>query len=381
MGDKKKKKRKEVPSRAADGGLGSLLGGAGTPLTEWVGALNRLAGAAGDSSEIAKPAKKKAKRANEKSKSKPKGKSKTKREPEPATGGSVNPLSMLGQLAAGATSVSRLLNATGRPLPIVGHVEGASDLSGIPGTDVLGAVANASLKPVLDGVGQGLQTADVVTGGALREVTDVVARVINPRVPAEAAEVLRHRGSALVRSSYKPELQRRDVHPSFSRIIDELVPDEARILRFLCVAGTQPVIDVRTKTWFQIGSELVTSGISMLAPMAGCLWHDRDQHYFANLHRLGLIDVSNEPVDDYRRYALLEVQPAAVAAIESVPKAVTIYRSVALTAFGLQFVEVCIDCDGYTAGGWDTDGRQDKIKGKGPPGTRGRHRKELAKTR
>jgi hypothetical protein len=49
---------------------------------------------------------------------------------------------------------------------------------------------------------------------------------------------------------------------------------------------------------------------------------------------------------------------------------VTIYRSLRLTPFGEQFIDVCFDTEGYHAGGWDTDGRQDKIIGKGPPALR-----------
>jgi NADH:ubiquinone oxidoreductase subunit E len=59
----------------------------------------------------------------------------------------------------------------------------------------------------------------------------------------------------------------------------------------------------------------------------------------------------------------LEVQPPALHAIESGEKTITIYRSIALTAFGQQFIEVCTNTEGYNAGGWDTDGRQDRIRG------------------
>ncbi|UVO14209.1 DUF4393 domain-containing protein [Mycobacterium sp. SVM_VP21] len=363
MGDKHKRKRKQAQAAG------------GAPLLALLDVVNRLGAVpapADDRGKAGKPTRKRKKKSSGESPS-----------VEFAGAGPANPLNVLGQLASGATVVNSLLNVPGRPLsdapsPAAGSpipvVNELVSRLGLPlGNTALGGLADTAITPVIDTVGHGLrQAGELANSPPLSEVTDLIARVINGGGPAEAAEALRHRGTALVRVSYKPELQRRDVHPSFSRIIDELVPDEARILRFLKVAGTQPMIDVRTKTWFQIGSELVISGVSMIARMAGCLWPDRDQHYFANLDRLGLVAISNEPVDDYRRYALLEVQQSAVEAIESVPKAVTIYRSVRLTAFGEQFVDVCIDCDGYTAGGWDTDGRQDKIKGKGPPATRDR---------
>ena len=226
-------------------------------------------------------------------------------------------------------------------------------------THTVGKVMDNAAKPVAEG----LRQAARIAGGPVAGIGDVLAKVAGAGARDET-QALRKRGNALISVSYKPELQRRDVHPSFSHILDELLPDEARVLRFLAVAGPQPMIDVRTKTVFQVGSVLLVGGVSVVASMAGCHWPDRDQHYFANLNRLGLIDLSREPVDDYRRYALLEVQPVALHAIEGGPRAITIYRSIALTAFGRQFIEICINTEGYNAGGWDTDGRQDRIRGK-----------------
>jgi hypothetical protein len=182
------------------------------------------------------------------------------------------------------------------------------------------------------------------------------------------AEALRERGNAILGVSHIAKFQPYDVHPSFSGILDELTPDEARILRFLAVAGPQPMIDVRTKTLFQLGSELLGSGINMVAEMAGCRWPDLDQHYFANLNRLGLVRLSSEPVADYRRYALIEVQIPALEALAKAKKSITVYRSIYLSEFGSQFVEMCLDTAGYHAGGWEHDERGDKIIGKGPPG-------------
>jgi hypothetical protein len=251
-----------------------------------------------------------------------------------------------------------------RNLPATG-ILGANTL-----TDMVGKVIDTAAKPV----GEGLRQAQRIAAAPLAGINDVLEKVVGTGARDET-DALRKRGNTLIRISYKPDLQRRDVHPSFSHILDELLPDEARILRFLGVAGPQPMIDVRTKTLLQIGSILLVGGVSAVASMAGCHWPDRDQHYFANLNRLGLIDLSREPVDDYRRYALLEVQPVALHAIESVSKALTIYRSITLTAFGRQFIDVCINTNGYNAGGWDTDGRQDKIRGKRTPDDGSQNRK------
>jgi abortive infection alpha-like protein len=178
---------------------------------------------------------------------------------------------------------------------------------------------------------------------------------------------LRTGGDRLIKQSLEPQSEFVRRHPAFALILTEITPDEARIVRFLAVAGPQPAIDLRTKTLFQIGSERIASGINMIAVMAGCRWPDSDQEYLANLNRLGLVRFSEEPVDDYRRYSLIEVQPRAVEALAKTRSAISIYRSIYLSVFGEQFCEVCIDDTGYNAGGWDTDERGDKIIGRGPP--------------
>jgi hypothetical protein len=178
---------------------------------------------------------------------------------------------------------------------------------------------------------------------------------------------LRAHGAQLIAKSQRPDYVAGGRHPAFTHILVQLHPDEARIVRFLGKAGTQPAIDIRTKTLFQIGSERLAAGVNLIAEMASCRWPERDQHYLVNLERLGLIRFSTEPVEDFRRYSLLEVQPRAMAAIESVKSAISIYRSIELSEFGRQFCDACFDMTGYTAGGWDKQERGDKTIGSGPP--------------
>lgn len=188
----------------------------------------------------------------------------------------------------------------------------------------------------------------------------------SPRHGASYSD-LRTQGNSLIDNSWDVSKQPREQHPSFKQILDALVPDEARILRFLAVAGPQPAIDIRTKTPFGVGSERIAGGINMIADMAGCAWPDRDQHYLANLNRLGLVRFSEEPVEDYRRYSLLSAHPAAMKAAEENKKTVEVYRSIYLSLFGRQFSEACFSLEGYHAGGWDKSVVTDKIVGKGPP--------------
>jgi hypothetical protein len=133
-----------------------------------------------------------------------------------------------------------------------------------------------------------------------------------------------------------------DVHPAFERILGEMAPDEARILRFLACEGPQPAIDVRTGRPFGIGSELIAGGLSMIGLRAGVRDLARTNAHQNNLFRLGLIWFSREEVVP-SRYQVLEVQPDVAIAIKSagrMPKIVR--RSIHLTPFGEDFCRTCL---------------------------------------
>lgn len=159
-----------------------------------------------------------------------------------------------------------------------------------------------------------------------------------------SAEALRTRGEELLEMSadvdYDPE-----VHPAFPRILDQLAPDEARILRLLAMEGPQPSVNVRDAGWFPISSELVAAGLSMVGTEAGLIREGRTQSYLNNLNRLGLVWFSDEPVDEIKRYQLVEAQPDVKQAIDGCRRAKIVRRSIHLTPFGLEFCRVCLPVD------------------------------------
>ena len=175
--------------------------------------------------------------------------------------------------------------------------------------------------------------------------------------PNASLRDLREQGDELLRRIGNPGERPQNEHPAFSRMLRELVPDEARIMRFMALAGPQPAIDVRTKTPLGVGSELIAGGINLVADMAGATYPERNQQYLANLTRLGMIQFSEETVEDPRRYSFIEAQPVAAAAMSRAKRAHTVYRSIVITQFGQQFCEVCFTLDGYDAGGWVKDVR------------------------
>lgn len=171
------------------------------------------------------------------------------------------------------------------------------------------------------------------------------------RIEDNSSEALYARGQQLLRQSADVFVAE-EGHPAYARILSELTPDEARILRFLYKEGPQPSIDVRTNRPFGIGSELVAAGLSMIAEHAGLRHLDRIHPYLTNLFRLGLLEFSKEQVENPNRYQLIEAQPNMLEAMERAgfaPK--TVRRSIHLNSFGEDFCKTCLFGEGARENG------------------------------
>jgi hypothetical protein len=131
------------------------------------------------------------------------------------------------------------------------------------------------------------------------------------------------------------------VHPAYARILLELAPDEARILRLLASDGPQPAVDVRSIGLVGSGKR-VAEGINMVVELAGARHPERTEVYLDNLGRLGLTVLASEPLDDQIAYQVLEAQPQVLAAVKRAGRARAVQRSIRLTPFGRDFCEVCL---------------------------------------
>jgi hypothetical protein len=161
------------------------------------------------------------------------------------------------------------------------------------------------------------------------------------RAEASNSHSLREQGADLLRQS--ADVAAEDgTHPAYARILSELAPDEARILRLLAVEGPQPTIDVRAANLIGVGSQLIAQGLNLIGAEAGCRHPDRTALYLNNLDRLGLVCVPRDPIDNPMRYQVLEAQPDAMRAIRQAGRAKTVHRSVRLTTFGQDFCQVCL---------------------------------------
>ena len=157
-----------------------------------------------------------------------------------------------------------------------------------------------------------------------------------------ARQSLRDRGAELLRRSRDVNFDE-DAHPAYMRILQDLAPDEARILRFLEEQGPQPSVDVRSGLLpLKSTSELVAAGLNMIGTEAGCRHLDDIPAFLNNLFRLGLIWFSSEPMPDPLSYQVLEAQPEVEEALKSAARTRTVRRSIHLTPFGRDFCELCL---------------------------------------
>jgi hypothetical protein len=177
----------------------------------------------------------------------------------------------------------------------------------------------------------------------LLDIRDVASMNGEVSSAAEAtASTLRDRGAELLRRSADVH-SADDAHPAYERILDEIAPDEVRILRLLALEGPQPAVDVRSgPRALNVISELVAPGLSMIGAEAGCRFSDRVPAYLNNLHRLGLVWFSREPIKDPLGYQVLEAQPDVIEAMRTAGRAHTVRRSIHLTPFGTDFCERCL---------------------------------------
>jgi Abortive infection alpha len=159
---------------------------------------------------------------------------------------------------------------------------------------------------------------------------------------------LRERGAELLRRSADVESDD-GAHPAYARILEELHPDEARILRLLALSGPQPSVDVRAAQLIGFGSEVVAEGLNMIGAQAGCRHPERVHAYLDNLNRLGLIWFSKQAVPEPNGYQVLEAQPAVLEAVRRASRAKMVQRSIRLTPFGSDFCDVCLPLEQGTS--------------------------------
>jgi hypothetical protein len=202
------------------------------------------------------------------------------------------------------------------------------------------AVASRAVSDVARAVAEGVPVSRALLDGGAA-LAAVIPEPFHPPEP-DHEPTLRERGERLLERS-RDVWSDEEPHPAYARILDDLAPDEARILLHMLRSGPQPAVDVRTGGPVGlVSSTLVASGLSMIGARAGVRYGDEVPAYLNNLFRLGLVWFSGEQVEDPMDYQVLEAQPDVLAALHSVRFPRIVRRSIHLTPFGLNFCRTCL---------------------------------------
>lgn len=235
----------------------------------------------------------------------------------------------------GAWAASSWITAGRRTIDVALHPEHAAELAEDLRTAASSITRALVGEQMEDRVRQVAAASPVVR--VVAEAVDSVAPSTHVVEPAPPSDPLHEAGRELLRRS-------RDVwsddrgHPAYARIIEELAPDEARILLLLLRRGPQASVDVRTGGVIgTVSSSLVQPNLNMIGPLAGCRYIERVPSYLHNLERLGLVWFSSETLRDPQEYQVLEAQPDVLEAMGSVRRAKVVRRSIHLTPFGEDF--------------------------------------------
>jgi hypothetical protein len=219
-------------------------------------------------------------------------------------------------------------------------------VSGAPPGEVLQQTVDELIAYVRDVLGVNENGGSAHAPAPPPPEDDIVDAEVVEQGPLPTQSELRERGADLLRRSAELDIDEDEAHPAYARMLAELAPDEARILRLLVLEGPQPSVDVRTAGPIgMLKDELVAPGLNMIGMEAGVRHQARVKRYLDNLSRLGLIWFSREELADQSRYQVLEAQPEVIEAMKEVRRTRTVRRSIHLTPFGEDFCETCLPLD------------------------------------
>lgn len=210
--------------------------------------------------------------------------------------------------------------------------------------DTLGRITSEPSRRATDRGGR--STAGESRSGASEERSETDGSESDeqtPKVREARRRRLRDRGEELLARSAQVSPDDEE-HPAFGMLLEELAPDEARILRVLASFGAQPLIDVEAGGPLGDG-RTVAHRLSVVHELAGCHHQDRLPLYLDNLLRLGLVEASSDELSE-EAYEVLEANPdvnnAKEEASSGMARAKVVRRQLVLSDFGRSFCETCL---------------------------------------
>ncbi|RYE77780.1 MAG: DUF4393 domain-containing protein, partial [Myxococcales bacterium] len=140
------------------------------------------------------------------------------------------------------------------------------------------AEATRAISDVARAISDGVPVSKALIDGS-RSLGAVVLPDSTPTQIAPRELSLRERGEELLQRS-RDVWREEEEHPAYARMLNELAPDEARILLLLLRGGPQPSVDVKAG---MVNAHTVADGLNMVAARAGLRRIDQTPAYLMNL--------------------------------------------------------------------------------------------------
>lgn len=150
---------------------------------------------------------------------------------------------------------------------------------------------------------------------------------------AAGADALGERFAALLEQSSRVARDDGAPDPVLGRLLEQLSPDGARVLRLLAEDGPQPMLDVRVREGLRGGERTVLADATMAVREAGVRTALDPAVLLDDLRRLGIATACDEPLPGDGPYEVLEAQPE-VALARRVGRARLVRKRLVLTPLG-----------------------------------------------
>jgi Abortive infection alpha len=103
----------------------------------------------------------------------------------------------------------------------------------------------------------------------------------------------------------------------FHKILDQIVPDEARIISALSDGSTSPMLNVYARTRAGLGVEVVLENMSLIGKTANLALPQLTPMYVSHLLSLGLVESGDEDAEMKDEYEILAADTAVLQAIKT----------------------------------------------------------------
>jgi hypothetical protein len=103
----------------------------------------------------------------------------------------------------------------------------------------------------------------------------------------------------------------------FHKILDQIVPDEARIISALSDGSTSPLLNVYARTRAGLGIEVVLENMSLIGKTANLALPQLTPMYVSHLLSLGLVESGPEDTGMKDEYEILAADTAVLGAIKT----------------------------------------------------------------